>query len=88
MKGGMASALIALLAVVITGGITWVVLSRPKAPPVAVVEAADTDETPASTAMNLDNLVRDAQTEEAAPAAAAGGRGDAIVHLVGAGFRV
>jgi hypothetical protein len=71
MKGGMASALIALLAVVITGGVTWVMLSRPKAPPVAVVEAADTDETPASTAMNLDNVVRDAQTEEAAPAAAA-----------------
>lgn len=67
-KGGMASALIALLAVVVTGGITWAMLGRPKSTPVAAVEATtDTDETPVSTPLNLDNLVREAQTEAPSP---------------------
>jgi serine/threonine protein kinase len=67
MKGGMASALIALTAVLVAGGITWALLSRPKPPALAVVEAADPDDTvPASTALDLDNLVREAQTDDAA----------------------
>ena len=70
-KGGMASALIALLAVVVTGGITWAILSRPKSHPVAAVEAfTDTEETPVSTPLNLDNLVREAQPDEPSPNAA------------------
>lgn len=70
-KGGMASALIALLAVVVTGGITWAMLSRPKSTPLAAVEAAtDTEETPVSTPLNLNNLVREAKAEEVSPNAA------------------
>ena len=70
-KGGMASALIALLAVVVTGGITWAMLGRPKSPPVAAIEAAtDTEETPVSTPLKLNNLVREAKAEEVAPNAA------------------
>ncbi|MDP9087569.1 MAG: protein kinase [Pseudomonadota bacterium] len=72
-KGGMASALIALLAVVVTGGITWAMLSRPKSPPVAAVEAAtdtETEETPVTTRLNLDNLVRETQADEPSPKAA------------------
>jgi serine/threonine protein kinase len=47
-KGGVASALMALLATVVVGGITWAVLSRPKAPTVAVdTAAADADVSPA-----------------------------------------
>jgi serine/threonine protein kinase len=46
-KGGVASALIALLAAVVVGGITWAVLSRPKAATVAAdTAAADADVAP------------------------------------------
>jgi serine/threonine protein kinase len=46
-KGGVASALLALLAAVVVGGITWAVLSRPKAPTVAAdAAAADADAVP------------------------------------------
>jgi serine/threonine protein kinase len=47
-KGGVASALMALLAAVVVGGITWAVLSRPKAPTIAAdTAAADADVAPA-----------------------------------------
>jgi serine/threonine protein kinase len=47
-KGGVASALMALLAAVVVGGITWAVLSRPKAPTIAADAAAsDAEATPA-----------------------------------------
>src|SRR5580693_2137067 len=43
-KGGVASALLALLAAVVVGGITWAVLSRPKPPTIAAdAAAADAD---------------------------------------------
>jgi serine/threonine protein kinase len=72
MKGGMGSALIALSAVLVAGGITWALLSRPKLPAAAVVEAADPDDTvPASTALNLDNLVREAEADDTATQPAA-----------------
>jgi serine/threonine protein kinase len=40
-KGGVTSAVIALLAAIIVGGVTWAVLSRPKPVPV-IADAADT----------------------------------------------
>jgi serine/threonine protein kinase len=47
-KGGVAPALMALLAAVVVGGITWAVLSRPKAPTTAAdTVAADADVSPA-----------------------------------------
>jgi serine/threonine protein kinase len=47
-KGGVASALMALLAAIVVGGITWAVLSRPKAPTMAADAAAsDADAAPA-----------------------------------------
>jgi hypothetical protein len=47
-KGGLAAALMALLAAVVVGGITWAVLSRPKAPSIAADAAAsDADGAPA-----------------------------------------
>ncbi len=47
-KGGISSALMALLAAVVVGGITWAVLSRPNAPTTAADAAAsDADVAPA-----------------------------------------
>src|SRR5260370_27123474 len=56
-KGGVAPALMALLAAVVVGGITWAVLSRPKAPTTA---ASDADVAPA-----VIPLLTDADTDEA-----------------------
>jgi hypothetical protein len=64
------SALIALLATILVCGITWAVLSRPKVPSV-VIEAADTDaEAAASTALNVERALAEADTEESEPPAA------------------
>jgi serine/threonine protein kinase len=71
MKGGTASALIALVAVILAGGITWAMLSRPKTSAVAVVEAADTADAPVSSPLNLDSLIRDAENDEPTAAAPA-----------------
>jgi serine/threonine protein kinase len=63
-KAGVAPALIALLATVIVGGITWAVLSRPKAPTIAADGAAsDADAVPAVISAPSD-------TDEAPPPAA------------------
>ncbi len=40
-RGAAASALVALLAAVVVGGITWAVFSRPKLPPVVAAAASD-----------------------------------------------
>jgi serine/threonine protein kinase len=46
-KGGIRSALMALLAAVVVGGITWAVLSRPNAPTTTADTASDADVAPA-----------------------------------------
>jgi len=47
-KGGLTSALMALLAALVVGGITWAVLSRPKAPAIAAdAVASDGESAPA-----------------------------------------
>jgi serine/threonine protein kinase len=60
-KGGIRSALMALLAAVVVGGITWAVLSRPKAPTTA---ASDADVAPA-----VIPAPTDADTDDAPPPA-------------------
>ncbi len=59
-KGGVAPALMALLAAIVVGGITWAVLSRPKAPTAAADAEVATAVIPALT---------DADTDEAPPPA-------------------
>ena len=67
VKGHKASAMIALLAAILVCGVTWAVLSRPKAPSVAI-EAADSDAA-ASTALNIERAIADIDTAESqAPA--------------------
>ncbi|HSZ08691.1 MAG TPA: protein kinase [Steroidobacteraceae bacterium] len=65
-RGHMASALIALVAVVLVGGITWAVLSRPKIPSVAV-EAADPE---AASTPSVESLIADADRDDPEPPAA------------------
>jgi len=71
-KGHMASALIALVAVILVCGITWAVLSRPKIPSVAMgaadSEAAD-PEAAARTA-SVESLIADADRDDPEPPAA------------------
>jgi serine/threonine protein kinase len=68
-RSGVASGLIALLAVTIVCGVTWAVLSRPKAPPtVADVAASDVE---AATPVIADSGPADANTDDAPPPAAA-----------------
>jgi hypothetical protein len=74
LKGHKASAMIALLAAILVCGVTWAVLSRPKAPSVAI-EAADSDAA-ASTALNIERAIADIDTAESqAPAAATPAKG-------------
>lgn len=69
-RSGVASALIALLAVTIVGGVTWAVLSRPKpAPAVAEAAAADTEAEPPP--IIADTAPADTDLDDAPPAAAA-----------------
>jgi serine/threonine protein kinase len=65
-KGHMASALIALAAVILVCGTTWAVLSRPKIPSV-VMEAAD-PEVAASTP-SVESIIADADRDEPEPPA-------------------
>jgi eukaryotic-like serine/threonine-protein kinase len=68
-KGRVPSVLIALCAAVLVCGITWAVLSRPKAPLVAVDADA---EVAASAPLNVERAIADAEKEESqAPAEAA-----------------
>ena len=64
-KSGVASALIALLAVTIVGGVTWAVLSRPKpAPTLAEAAASDTEAEPP---VVVDSAPADADIDDAPP---------------------
>jgi len=64
-KAGVASALMALAAALVVGGITWAVLSRPKAPTTAAdAAAADADAAPA-----VIPALTEADTDEAPPPA-------------------
>jgi hypothetical protein len=65
-RGQMASALIALVAVILVCGITWAVLSRPKIPNVAM-EAADPE---AAGTPSVESLIADADRDEPEPPAA------------------
>lgn len=65
-KSGVASALIALLAVTLVGGVTWAVLSRPKAAPTPA-EAAASD-TEAEPPVVVDSAPADADIDDAPPA--------------------
>ena len=68
-RSGVASALIALLAVTIVGGVTWAVLSRPKpVPTVADAAASDTD---AEAPIIADSAPSDADIDDAQPPAQA-----------------
>jgi tRNA A-37 threonylcarbamoyl transferase component Bud32 len=64
---GVASAVIALLAAIIVGGVTWAVLSRPKPAPVAEAPA----DTQVAAAPAIDGPVTDSQIEAAPPPAVA-----------------
>ena len=63
-KGGVASAVIALLAAIIVGGITWAVLSRPKPAPVIADAAADTQ---IAAAPVIDSAVSNSEIDDAPP---------------------
>jgi len=65
-KSGVASALIALLAVTLIGGVTWAVLSRPKAAPTLAEAAAS--ETEAEPPVVVDSAPADADIDDAPPA--------------------
>jgi len=65
-KGGVASAVIALLAAIIVGGVTWAVLSRPK--PAPVVAPADTE---VAAAPVIDSTVSNSGIDDAPPPAEA-----------------
>lgn len=68
-RSGVASALIALLAVTLVGGVTWAVLSRPKpAPAVADAAAVDAETEPPVIA---ESAPADADIDDAPPAAEA-----------------
>jgi hypothetical protein len=68
-KGHRMSVLIVLLAAILVCGITWAVLSRPK-PPIVAIEAAEPDADAASTALNVERALAEADTEESEPPAA------------------
>jgi tRNA A-37 threonylcarbamoyl transferase component Bud32 len=65
---GVVSAVIALFAAIIVGGITWAVLSRPKPAPVVAEAAADTQ---VAAAPAIDSPVTDSQIDAAPPSAKA-----------------
>jgi serine/threonine protein kinase len=69
-KSGVASVLIALLAAIIVGGVTWAVLSRPKPVPV-IADAVDAaSETQAAVPPVIDSAA-DSDSDDAPPAAEA-----------------
>jgi serine/threonine protein kinase len=72
-RSGVASALIALLALTIVCGVSWAVLSRPKPPPtVADVTASDVEaETPVIADSGAADADADADADDAPPPAAA-----------------
>jgi serine/threonine protein kinase len=65
-RGHMASALIALVAVILVCGITWAVLSRPKIPSVAM-DAADPEA--AAGTPSVESLIADAERDDPEPPA-------------------
>jgi len=67
----LASALIALLAVTLVGGVTWAVLSRPKAAPAAAEAAPDAAAAEAEPPVIADSPSADADIDDAPPAEAA-----------------
>ncbi|HEY2463111.1 MAG TPA: protein kinase [Steroidobacteraceae bacterium] len=68
-RGGVASALIALLAVIIVGGVTWAVLSRPKPAPAVVDASAETaSDAAADPPVIPDSSLGDADLDDAPPA--------------------
>jgi serine/threonine protein kinase len=66
-RGGIAFALIGLLATIIVGGIAWAVFSRPTPPPLADVVASDTE---AEAPVIADSAAADADIDDAPPAEA------------------
>jgi serine/threonine protein kinase len=68
-RSGVASALIALLAVTLIGGVTWAVLSRPKAAPIVADTAASDAE--AEPPIITDSAAADTDIDDAPPAEAA-----------------
>jgi eukaryotic-like serine/threonine-protein kinase len=66
-RSGVASALIALLAVIIIGGVAWAVFSRPTPPPLADAVASDAE---ADTPAIVDSATADADIDDALPAEA------------------
>src|SRR5882757_2504190 len=66
-RGGVASAVIALLAAIIVGGVTWAVLSRPKPAPVV----ADAPVTELAAAPVVDSTVSNSESDDAPPPAEA-----------------
>ena len=67
----LASALIALLAVTLVGGVTWAVLSRPKPAPTAAEAAPDAAAAEAEPPVIADSPSADADIDDAPPAEAA-----------------
>jgi serine/threonine protein kinase len=67
----LASALIALLAVTLVGGVTWAVLSRPKPAPTAAEAAPDAAAADAEPPVIADSASADADLDDAPPAEAA-----------------
>jgi eukaryotic-like serine/threonine-protein kinase len=65
-RSGVASALIALLAAIIIGGVAWAVFSRPTPPHLADAVASDAE---ADTPVIVDSAAADADIDDAPPAA-------------------
>jgi serine/threonine protein kinase len=70
IRSGIASALIALLAATVVGGVTWAVLSRPKPPPAVADTAASVAEVDPPPAITHSTL-QDADVDDPAPPAEA-----------------
>ena len=66
-RSGVASALVALFAAIIIGGVAWAVLSRPRPPPLAEAIASDAE---ADTPVIADSATADADIDDAPPAEA------------------
>jgi serine/threonine protein kinase len=66
-RSGVASALIALLAAIIIGGVAWAVFSRPTPPPLADAVASDAE---ADTPVIAESATADADIDDAPPAEA------------------
>ncbi len=66
-RHGVASALIALFAAIMVGGVTWAVLSRPKPAPIVAEAAADAE---AATPPVIESPLVDSEVDDAPPPAA------------------